>query len=497
MKFLKQKSFKLATLLVTSVAIVSSFIPVNVKAEKVVHNDTGKVDLYKGKAVKYVFFMIGDGMAATQINVTRKYNQKPLTIDKFPIYGATYTASKNRFITDSAAAATAMSSGLKTGQAMLGVDIQGRALENVATKAKKYSKRKVGIISSVNLNHATPAAFYANNKSRGEYHNIALQLANSNFDFFGGGGLNKSNGVDGDAYKLAQKNRFKLINTKASFDNLKKGEYKKVLAIAPRLGRQAELPKSIDQREGDISLAQFTQKAIDLLDNENGFFIMVEGGQIDWSCHANDAASVIKELLAFDAAVNVAYQFALKHPNETLIVVGGDHETGGMKMGLSGTQFKKYYEVLSKQKVSATVFDQKFSKLRSTFKFSEDENVINEQFAKVMPLVNECFGIDFTTDEKKLIKAGFIASMSKEYKKGYKTSYKKYGRYNPITVAITHALNQRAGVTWTTFGHSATPTSVFAYGKGAEVFKGEYQNTGLGLKLMSIIGVPAEVEYKK
>ncbi len=497
MNFLKQKSFKITTLLVTSLMVISSFIPVNVKAEKVIHKDTGKVELYKGKAVKYVFFMIGDGMAATQINVTRKYNQKPLTIDKFPIYGATYTASQNKFITDSAAAATAMSSGRKTGQTMLGVDIQGRALETIATKAKKYSKRKVGILSSVNLNHATPGAFYANNKSRGEYHNIALQLANSNIDFFGGGGLSKNKGIGGNAYKLAQKNGYAFINTKAGFDNLKKGEYKKVLAVAPRLGRQAELPKSIDQRESDISLAQFTQKAIDLLDNDNGFFIMVEGGQIDWSCHANDAASVIKELLAFDEAVNVAYQFAMKHPDETLIVVGGDHETGGMKMGLSGNQFKKYYEILSKQKVSATVFDRKFSKLRSTFKFSEDVNVINEQFVKVMPLVNECFGIDFTTDEKKLIKDGFIASMNKKFKKGYKTSYGKYGKYNPITVAITHALNQRAGVTWTTFGHSATPTSVFAYGKGSGIFKGEYQNTGLGLKLMSIIGVPAEVEYKK
>ena len=496
MKFFKRKEVKVAGFLLAALVLTSNLFSVEVKAEKVVHKDTGKLALYQGKPVKYVFFMIGDGMAATQINVTRKYNQKPLTIDSLPVKGLTYTSCQNYRITDSAAAATAMACGKKTAKGMLGVDVQGNKLLSVAAKAKKYSKRKVGIISSVSLNHATPSGFYANENNRGNYYKIGLQLAKSNYDFFGGGGINKNSGAEGSVYDVAQKNGFKFVNSKAAFDSLKKGEYKKVLAVAPRINGDGSLPKSIDQREGDISLAQFTQKAIDLLDNENGFFLMVEGGQIDWSCHENDGATVIKELLAFDDAVKVALDFAKKHPKETLIVVGGDHETGGMKMGLSGTQFSTYRNVLSKQKVSTKIFNRKFGQLVSSLKYSDDKKVMNEQFAsKVMPLVKECFGLDFSMSEKQVIKDGFIASMKKRHVKGYRTPG-QYGWYDPITVAITHTINQRAGVTWSSFNHTATPTSVFAFGEGSDIFKGEYQNTGLALKLMSIIGVPAKVEYK-
>ncbi|UDQ98563.1 alkaline phosphatase [Lentisphaerota bacterium WC36G] len=494
MKFVEKKQGKLTRLLVASLFCATSFSAVSAFANcGANHEKKSCQKLYNGKPVKYVFLMIGDGMAVTQVNVSRKYNQKPLTIDAFPVRGLTFTASLNRFITDSGAAATAMATGTKTGQTMLSVDINGRPLYTVATKAKKYSKRKVGIISTASINHATPAAFYATEKSRSSYYAIGKHLANSSIDFYGGGGVNHYNGDEGSVYELAKKNDFEVIRTKDGFNNLKNGQYKKVFLTAPRLRGDASMQKSIDSTKDDVSLAQITAKAIEVLDNDNGFFIMVEGGQIDWSCHENDAATVIHETLAFDKAISVAYEFAQKHPEETLIVVAGDHETGGLRIGLSGNQFKKYYDVLSKQKVSAGTFNGKLNKLLGTFEYSEDATKISEQYAKVLPLIKECFGNDISKTQEKIFKEGFVATMRKRAGKG--TDHGNWGNYTPLTVIITHSINQKAGVTWSTFNHTSAPTTVFAYGKGAKSFSGDYQNSDLGLKLMSAIGVPAKVEY--
>ncbi|UDQ99023.1 alkaline phosphatase [Lentisphaerota bacterium WC36G] len=499
MNLFAQSKIKLTSLVLSSLLLIVGLTSASSYAAPANNKTANKSVAKNKKSVKYVFLMIGDGMAATQINVTRKYKEKPLNIDKLNVKGLTYTGSQNKSVTDSAAAATAIACGKKTANGMVGVSAQGEKLVSIAEKAKKYSKRKVGIVSSVSLNHATPAAFYAKNTNRGEYYEIGLDLVKSDIDFYGGGGLNEKSGDKGDLYELAKKRGFKFVDSKKDFEKLKNGEKKKILAIAPRLNDDASMPKSIDQREGDISLAQFTQKAIDVLDNDNGFLIVVEGGQIDWSCHENDGATVIKELLAFDEAVKVAYDFAQKHPEETLIVVGGDHETGGMKMGLSGSQYRTYRSVLSKQKNSAKVFNAEFDKKASSFKYSEDKKVMGQQFNEMMKLVKNVFGTDFTISEKNQIKKGFYAFLDKKAKDPkLKNKYgnMKFGKYNPVTVAVLHTLNKRAGVSWTSFEHTATPTTVFAYGKKADIFAGSYQNTELGIKLMSVIGVPARVEYK-
>ena len=495
MKLFKFKNIKLFTVgLIGSLTLATTFTSTTLfAANPVKSNETGKV-LYNGqKSVKYVFLLIGDGMAATQIDVARKFNEKPLALDKFSTHGTISTRSTNSYVTDSAAAATALACGKKTFNGMLGVDAKGKPLVSIAEKAKKYSKRKVGIISTVCLNHATPAAFYAKTTNRGEYYNIGIEmLNNANVDFFGGGGFNQRKGPKGDLFDLAKKSKFKFINTKEGFNNLKNGEMQPILAIAPRLvgpvtNEGASLPKSIDYRAGDISLAEFTAKGIEVLDNKNGFFMMIEGGQIDWSCHENDGATMIKEMLAFDDAIKVVYEFAKMHPDETLIVVCGDHETGGMKMGLSGTQPHTYREVLSKQKSSAQEFNKKLTAVASKFKPTKNKKVFNQQFEEVMNVINDTFNTNFTASEKNKIKEGFTAYVEKN---------KIYGKYNQITVSVLHILNKRAGFTWSTFNHTATPTSVFAEGKGAEIFAGAYRNDQLAIKLMSILGVPAKIEYK-
>ncbi|UDQ97501.1 alkaline phosphatase [Lentisphaerota bacterium WC36G] len=501
MNFLRLHSKK-AVALLTACFVVSAFnttFAADKKGgKKFMHRECGPLELYKGQPVKYVFLFIGDGMAATQVDATRRYKMQPLAIDSLPVKGLTYTSCQNKMHTDSGAAATAIACGKKTGTAMLGVDIEGKPMMSVAAKAKKYSKRKVGILASCALNHATPAGFYANHPARSKYIEVGLQLTKTNFDLFAGGGFR---GDDPEVvYNAAKENGFKVIRDRAGFDNLKKDQYEKILLSAPVLAGQA-LPERINQNHpDDVTLAKITKKAIDVLDNDNGFFIMVEGSQIDWSCHKNDAAAAINELLSFDDSVKIALDFAKKHPNETLIVVCGDHETGGMKMGLAGVQPKKLNEVLSKQTMSATAFNAAFTKFVEENKLvsSKDKAVQEKQLETIKPLLKKAFGYDdFSAKELKMLNKGLIESLKKIHKDNYKFDWGTYANYMPLTVEMTHITNQRVGISWTSYSHSYTPTTVFAYGKGSEVFTGEYQNTGLGLKLMSIIGVPAKVEYKK
>jgi len=322
---------------------------------------------YRGKAPKYIFYFIGDGMGLSQSNAAEAYlgavNEKngiqKLEMNKLPHHGFYTTNATDRFITGSAAAGTALATGYKTSINTIGMDAaKQKPLQSVTEMARDLGY-KVGIVSSVSIDHATPASFYAHQPSRSMYYDISLDLSKSNFNYFAGGGIkhplgdgneDKNNimanfGMGGDkqienkqpnSIELAKERGYRLLNTKEEFNNLKKGD-DKIIAIAPRLVGGKALPYAIDQNENDIPLSEFTKKGIELLDNKNGFFMMVEGGKIDWTCHANDAATAIKEVINMDAAVKVALDFYNKHPKNTLIVIGGDHETGGMTLGFSGS----------------------------------------------------------------------------------------------------------------------------------------------------------------
>jgi alkaline phosphatase len=251
---------------------------------------------------------IGDGMGIPQRTAAEQYVGKKLTIDSFSKHGITTTFAANRFITGSAASATALASGQKTNIGMIGMAPDMRKVKTMAEMAKEKGM-KVGIVSSVSIDHATPAAFYAHVPKRSMYYDIDIALVDSGFDFFGGGGLKdptnkKDNSSDfkGDAPDHIQSKGYKIISNKADFMVLKK-EDGKVLAWNAHLPDGQALPYVMDMTEDDIKIDQFTAKAIEMLDNPDGFFLMVEGGKIDWACHANDAASPILNTLAFDEVV--------------------------------------------------------------------------------------------------------------------------------------------------------------------------------------------------
>ena len=175
--------------------------------------------LYAGETVKYVFLFIGDGMSIPQRMTAEEFSRintgKGLAINSMPHQALTITRSKNSFITDSAASGTAIACGVKTKNGAVGVGADGSRLQSIAEVARD-SGRKVWILTSVTLNHATPASFYGHNPSRGNYYELGLDMIASGFDFFGGGGIGKSDdkkskAYKGDIYKLAEKAGYKVV----------------------------------------------------------------------------------------------------------------------------------------------------------------------------------------------------------------------------------------------------------------------------------------------
>ncbi len=478
---------------------------------------------------KYVFLFIGDGMSVSQASAAEMYKAalkgetKPgvekLNFSTFPAQAMTTTYSSESLITDSAAAGTAIASGVKTYNAGLGVDVNGKPVRTFAEMAKDAG-RKIGIVSSVSLDHATPAAFYAHQKSRKNYYEIGLELAASDFDYFAGGGLldptGKKSKKEGDKVNVVdaiKKAGYAYVNDKAGFEALKPGA--KAVVVNPRLQDEEAMPYAIDTTAEDISLADLTAKGIEVLDNPKGFFMMVESGKIDWACHANDAMAAIGDVLAFEQAVAKAMDFAAKHPKDTLIVVTGDHETGGLTLGFSGTKYSTYFKNLQLQKRSYVAFDEEFAAWRKANAAAS--------FDKIAPLVEERFGLKTPTEaeltdmakatadaeyskglgskyamylkdfELADLKAAFARSMAGEKIEAAGRDYLLYGSYEPFTVTLTHLLNQKAGLAWTSYSHTGVPVLTSAMGAGAESFAGFYDNTDMFTKFMDSLGLKASV----
>jgi len=461
---------------------------------------------YKGNPAKYVFLFIGDGMGIPQRTAAEKFTGKRLLMDTFPAQGITTTYAADRFITGSAASATALACGQKTNIGMIGMAPDQRHVRSIAEMARDQGM-KVGIISSVSIDHATPAGFYAHVKTRGQYYDIAVALAESGFDFFGGGGIkdptNKKKNTSsfrGNALEIAKANGYTIVTNRSDFMDLKPGSGK-ILSWNANLPDGKALPYDIDTTSDDITLQEFTAKAIELLDNHKGFFLMVEGGKIDWACHANDGATSIKDTLAFDNAIREAVAFAENHPRETLIVVTGDHECGGLTLGWSGTQYESYFGILGSQAISFQRFSDEILKEYKT-------NCKGKcSFEDVQPMITKYFGLKFEgcpKDDHLVLEEYQIAMLRESYFRsmlGEKVTSKDpatsllYGEYEPLAVTITHILNNKAGLGWTSYKHTGVPVSTSATGAGAEIFNGYYDNTDVAKKIMSVMGIPARVHF--
>lgn len=450
---------------------------------------------------KYLFLFIGDGMGAEQINAVQMYinaiqgTEQKLNMLQFPVKGVTKTSAANFFITDSAAAGTAIATGHKTNLGVLGLDPSlNRELETVAERCQTLGM-KVGIITTVSADHATPAAFYAHQTSRSHYYEIARQLVESDFNFFGTGSLRYPAGKYDEKeniFDYAQQNGYKLINTQSEYTSFRPeaSTEEKIWIISEKIAGDSAIPYSIDNTN-TFDIDDITQTAIDFLYNESGFFLMIEAGKVDWACHANDAAAAIHDLLAFDRAIAHAVDFYRKYPEDTLIIVTGDHETGGLKTDFIGTNHISDIRLIQNQLISQEAFTEKLNDLY-------DNNLLNDFNSDLLPQIERYFGLYATQnhtekastplseDELLLLKKAF--DEFQKFKETGSSEYTSpYGEYNPVAVTCTHILNKKAGLTWSTYTHTGMPVNTYALGNGEALFSGYYENTRIAENIFELL----------
>ena len=472
------------------------------------------------KAPKYVFLFIGDGMSYPQFQAASDYlgalddpdyvkalpsidyekregelnGPKRLNFMNFDVAGSAVTYDSCSFAPDSASTATSIATGYKTYSGMINVDLTGSTpYETIAEKLHSQKGWKVGIVSSVNLNHATPAAFYAHQASRNNYYEIGEELVNSGFEYFAGGGLKKVTGPDKDKtslYDLAANAGYKVTYTQADAEAVTAADGK-VILIDEHLADSDAMDYEMDRQDGEWALADYVKKGIDVLDNDTGFFMMCEGGKIDWACHANDAGATVNDTLALADAVQVAIDFAKEHADETLILVTGDHETGGLTIGFAGTDYDTYLDSLASQNISYAQFDEQYVE-----KYKENHT----SFEDAMKDVEKLFGLKLSGDEndrlvltdyevQRLRTAYEFAMTDPDVDEYTQEQYVLYGTYNPFSVTVTHILNNKAGVDFTSYSHTGLPVAVFANGAGEDAFNGYYDNTEIYQKMASLLEV--------
>ena len=480
---------------------------------------SGTTTQIEAQAPKYVFLFIGDGMSYPQFQAAADYlgavddadymqalpsvkdrqgakldGPKTLNFMDFDVAGSAVTFDSCSFAPDSASTATSIATGYKTYSGMINTDETGtKTYETIAEKLHQQKGWKVGVISSVNLNHATPAAFYAHQASRNNYYEIGVEMVESGFEYFAGGALKKPTGNDKDKtslYDLAKDAGYKVTTTQADAAKIT-AQDEKVILIDEHLADSDAMDYELDRQEGEWALADYVKKGIEVLNNDKGFFMMCEGGKIDWACHANDAASTIHDTQALADAVQVAIDFAKEHPDETLILVTGDHETGGLTIGFAGTDYDTYLTNLTSQKISYAQFDEQY-----VAKYKENKT----PFEEAMKDVEKLFGLKMTgeagdklvlTDyEVQRLKDAYALAMS-DFDSGKYTQeqYVLYGTYNPFSVTVTHILNNKSGIDFTSYSHTGLPVAVFADGVGAEHFGGYYDNTQIYTKLADMLQV--------
>lgn len=451
---------------------------------------------------KYVFYFIGDGMGVNQVQGTELYRGElegkigitPIWFTQFPYATTATTFSATNGVTDSAAAGTALATGNKTQNGTIGMkqDLQTE-VSSVAVWAKNKGCR-VGVTTSVSVDHATPAAFYAHDPSRGSYYKIGTDLYKAGFDFYAGSDFidpNNKDNKDGNSenlYTMAEKNGYTIARGYKDYLKKCKKADKMILFQSEKASEKdrTAIPYAIDRTKDDLTLADITRSAINFLskDLSKGFFLMVEGGKIDWACHSNDAATAFHEVADMDEAVKVAYEFYSQHPDETLIVVTADHETGGFVLG-TGT-YKLNLQVLKNQKVSESGFTRILNELRKKY----NNNV---SWEKVQQALKENFGFWDKVKLNEKQEERLLAKYNDTFKgKEAKLEKSEYAQDEPLAAEAKRIIDEIALVGWTSGGHSAGYVPVFAIGAGADLFQGRIDNTEIPIKIAKAAGYTAE-----
>lgn len=451
---------------------------------------------------KYVFYFIGDGMGVNQVNAAETYlgalegriGIKELCFPSFTYGGLVNTQSGTNGVTDSAAGGTALATGCKSHNGSLGVLTDKVTPVTSIAKWAQNAGAAVGVTTSVSIDHATPAAFYAHVGGRGESYKIGQQLIESQFDFFAGSDfLSPKNPIEGgaDLYTQAQQGGYTIAKGYANYQKLAKKSDKMILFQTDAANKKSHksIPYALDRTKNDLSLSDITRAAINFLTKKqkekNGFFLMVEGGKIDWACHANDAATFINELIDMDNAVKVAYEFYQQHPDETLIVITADHETGGFVMGTGS--YNLYLDRLRYATMSIEKLGRELHQLHERLGDKYSLDTVKKFLADNFGL---CSKIELNEDQTKRIEKAFNNIMAG---KGESTQ-SLYQKDDELANTVKKILSEVAHVSWASGGHSNGYVPVFAIGVGAEKFVGRMDNTMIPKHIANATGWKNENE---
>lgn len=438
----------------------------------------------QGKA-KYVFYFIGDGMGVNQVNAAETYlgalqgriGIEPLCFPSFPYSAFVNTQSATNGVTDSAAGGTALACGQKTKNGTLGMlkDLT-TSVSSIADWARN-SGAAVGITTSVAIDHATPAAFYAHVKERHEQYTIGKQLVESANDFYAGSDFTIPTDPEypngNTLYEEANSKGFTIARGYADYQN-KAANAKKMILLQSEEASKADrysIPYALDRKDGDLTLTDITRAGIDFLmkkqGEKNGFFMMIEGGKIDWACHANDLA-FIPELIDMDNAVKVAYDFYKQHPDETLIIVTADHETGGIV--LSRGLYEINLAAVGNQRITIEKLGKELHKMHDV----KGDKLLWDD---VKTFLAENFGfwdkISLTDEQTQRL----VSSFKKIMDGTSKDQRTLYQNDDELAVTVRNIMSECAQVGWHVTSHSNGYVPCFAIGAGAEQIHGRIDNT--------------------
>ncbi|WP_160719425.1 alkaline phosphatase [Bacillus sp. USDA818B3_A] len=424
-----------------------------------VHNDVKAKEVKPNNAeIKNVIFLIGDGMGVSYTSAYRYLKDDPSTkvveqteFDKYLVgQQKTYPEDPAQNVTDSAAAATAMSAGIKTYNAAIGVDNDGSSVKTVLEAAKEKGK-STGLVATSEITHATPASYGAHDVSRKNMNAIAddyydeMIKGGHKIDVMLGGGLSNFVRQDRDLTKEFQKDGYSYVTTK---EEMLKNNNTKMLGLFAQGG----MPKMLDRAASTPSLQDMTDTALKKLSqNKKGFFLMVEGSQIDWAGHDNDIVGAMSEMEDFEKAFKAAIEFA-KKDKHTLVVATADHSTGGYSIGAKGDY---------------NWFGAPIAAAERTPDFMAEQIL---KGADVEQTLKNYVNLQLTSKEIESVKE---AAASKNV--------------TTIDNAIEAIFDNRSVTGWTTGGHTGEDVNVYAYGPGSSLFAGNIDNTDQAKHIFDIL----------
>ena len=441
--------------------------------------------------VKYVFYFIGDGMGVNEVIGTNLYNQANsqgnVNFTGFPVVNFITTVSANSLVTDSSAAGTALATGTKINNGVVGVDPDGNWTGNL-TEWAHAAGFGTGVATSVGVNHATPASFVAHSASRNGYEEISLQMIDSPVDFMAGATFLTNRGSGHDAAYFEHKADSAGIAIFKGPAAIRGIDVTKPRVLCLSAKAEDSIPYAIDRKEDDTRLADFTDAGIRYLEaryGKKGFFFMIEGGKVDYAGHGNDAATCFQEVNDMAESVDLALAFLARHPKQTLIVITADHETGGLMLG-SG-RYEMHPDRLLRQHASVDALTDQF---RAKF-FPEGQPFKTPTWDAVKAFFAEEVGMWGDVQVSERVEKDLKDIYDQTFGKGGDRNLSEENLYSSnfqIVADVVRALDRAAGYQWSFGSHSGSPVGLYVTGACAEEFNTVRDNAEIAPLIAKLAG---------